>query len=152
MAKNVGQICKRSVVTIRMSEDLSAAAKSMREKHIGYLIVGEPQPDGTVKPVGVLTDRDIVIAVVAREVDPRTLTVGDVMTRKPTVVAEDVGIETALQDMRRIGVRRLPVVGMRGQLIGVLSLDDVLESVAEDLANIAGSIRNEQRIESALRS
>lgn len=152
MAKNVGQICKRSVVTIRMSEDLSAAAKSMREKHIGYLIVGEPESDGTVKPVGVLTDRDIVIAVVAREVDPRTLTVGDVMTRKPTVVAEDVGIETALQDMRRIGVRRLPVVGMRGQLIGVLSLDDVLESVAEDLANIAGSIRNEQRIESALRS
>ncbi len=152
MAKNIGQICKRSVVTIRMSEDLTAAARSMREKHIGYLVVAEPQADGTTKPVGVLTDRDIVIAVVAREVDAKTLTVGDVMTRKPTVVAEDVGIETALQDMRRIGVRRLPVVGMRGQLVGVLSLDDVLEALAEDLANIAGSIRNEQRIEGMLRT
>jgi len=101
--------------------------------------------------VGVLTDRDIVVTVVARETDPRSLRVGDVMTRQPVVAAEDDSITTALQEMRRIGVRRLPVVGRRGQLVGVLSLDDVLDGLAAELQNVAGSIRREQQVESALR-
>ena len=73
------------------------------------------------------------------------------MTRGPVVVGENEQLDTALQSMRRIGVRRVPVVGNRGQLVGVLSLDDVLDSLAEQLQNLAGSVRNEQRIEGALR-
>jgi CBS domain-containing protein len=99
----------------------------------------------------VLTDRDIVVAVVAREIDPRTLRVGDVMTREPVVAREEDSSATALQEMRRIGVRRLPVVGEHGRLVGVLSLDDVIDELAAELQNVAGSIRNEQRIEGALR-
>jgi CBS domain-containing protein len=140
------------VVTIRPFDELTAAARLMREEHIGYLIVVEPNlGDATVNPVGVLTDRDIVVTVVARETDPRSLKVGDVMTRQPVVAAEDDSIATALQEMRRIGVRRLPVVGQRGQLVGVLSLDDVLDGLAAELQNVAGSIRREQQVESALR-
>src|SRR5688572_9194655 len=82
-AMNVGQICQRNVVTVRASDDLSTAARMMREKHIGYLIVVEPTSQGERTPVGVLTDRDIVVAVVAQDADPRALTVGDVMTCNP---------------------------------------------------------------------
>lgn len=152
MAKSIGDICQRNVVTIREYEDLTAAAQRMREEHVGYLVVAEPQVlDQTLKPVGVITDRDIVIAVVAKEVDPRTLKVGDVMTRQPVVASEDSSVSAALQEMRRIGVRRLPVIGRRGELLGVVSIDDLLETFAEELANIAGLIRNERRFERAFR-
>ncbi len=122
------------------------------EHHAGYLVVVEPNlADGTNKPVGVLTDRDIVVGVVAKQVDPRTLRVGDLMSRQPVVADESSSIESALNDMRRIGVRRLPVVGRAGQLVGVLSLDDVLDTLATEITAVSGSIRNELRVETALR-
>jgi CBS domain-containing protein len=153
MSRNIGLICQRDVVTIREADDLTAAAQRMREKHVGYLIVAEPDAlDKALKPVGVLTDRDIVVAVVARGVDPHALKVGDVMTRKPVVITEDDSIEDSVREMRRIGVRRMPVISQGGNLVGVVSIDDVLETLAEELGNIAGTIRNEQRTESALRT
>jgi CBS domain-containing protein len=80
----VGDLCQHEVVTIPPSAGLTAAARVMRQEHVGYLVVVAPMAEeGLRKVVGVLTDRDIVIAVVAREADPRTLTVGDVMTRDP---------------------------------------------------------------------
>jgi CBS domain-containing protein len=149
---NVGKLCKRDIATIGPRDELSAAAELMRERHVGYLVVVEPDPaDNSQRPVGVLTDRDIVVSVVARQIDPRTLRVGEVMTEKPVVAAESDSMDKALASMRRIGVRRLPIVGGRGQLVGVMSLDDVLDSIAGELGDLAGSIRNEQRIEGALR-
>jgi signal-transduction protein with cAMP-binding, CBS, and nucleotidyltransferase domain len=72
---NIRQLCKPNPVTVRAIDDLNSAAEAMREKHVGYLVVVEPGPeDQTFKPVGVLTDRDIVVAVVARGIDPRTCT------------------------------------------------------------------------------
>src|SRR5579862_2257857 len=126
-------ICKRDVVTIREAEELTAAARLMREKHVGYLVVIEPElGEAAVTPVGVITDRDIVVAVVARETDPRALKVGDVMTRQPVLAREDGTVSAALHHMREIGVRRLPVVDRGGRLVGVLSLDDVLDALAEE--------------------
>ena len=149
---DIGTICKRNVVTVREADELVAAAQLMREKHVGYLIVVKPSiVDVTVTPVGVFTDRDIVVAVVAKETDPRTLKVGDVMTRQPAVVEEGSSVSTALQLMRRIGVRRVPVIGRAGTLVGVLSLDDVLDALAGELMDIASSIRHEIRMEDALR-
>ncbi len=149
---NVGQVCKRNVVTVRAFEEIIAAAHLMRERHVGYLVVVEPAVGGdTLRPVGVLTDRDIVVSVVARDVNARELTVGDVMTRQPVVVGEGAPLSAALKDMRRIGVRRLPVVGGIGQLVGVLSLDDVLDALSGELVDAAGSVRNEVQIEAALR-
>lgn len=149
---NIAKLCRPDVVTVREFDELTAAAGLMRERHIGYLVVVEPEfADGSLKPVGVLTDRDIVVTVVARQTDPRTLRVGDVMTREPVVAADTDPIDKALASMRRMGVRRLPVVGSRGQLVGVLSLDDVIDALAAEMANVAGSIRNEQRMEGALR-
>jgi CBS domain-containing protein len=143
---NAGSVCKRGVVTVTPTDDLIAAAHVMREKHVGYLIVSDRR-----RVIGVLTDRDIVVAVLAQEVDARELKVGDVMTRNPLLIEEEQSIEAVLCHMREAGVRRVPVVDRSGALTGVLSIDDVLERIAEDLLNIAGSIRNEQRMERAVR-
>jgi len=149
---NIGQLCNRNPITVRRSDELIKAAQLMREKHIGYLVVVEPEvADQSLRPVGVVTDRDIVISVVARETDPRALRVGEIMTQQPVTIGATEPVEKALREMRRIGVRRLPVVGQRGELIGVLSLDDVLEVLAGELQNVAGSIHNERVIEGTLR-
>jgi CBS domain-containing protein len=148
-----GQLCNRNPITVRRSDELIKAAQLMREKHIGYLMVVDPEVvDQSLQPVGVVTDRDIVVSVVARETDPRVLRVADVMTHQPVTISSAEPVERALREMRRIGVRRLPVVGQRGKLIGVLSLDDVLEVLAGELQNVAVSIRNERVIEGSLRT
>ncbi len=146
----IGNVCHRNTVTVRRSDELVQAAQLMRARHIGYLVVVDSE-ESVERPVGVLTDRDIVVTVVAREADPRSLCVGDVMTPQPVVVSEAESLEKGLREMRRVGARRLPVVGTRGELVGIVSLDDVLDVVAGQLQDIAGSIRNERLIEGTLR-
>lgn len=149
---DIATLCRRNVVTVREKDDLVAAAEVMRTHHVGYLIVlGAGSSNGATRPVGVLTDRDIVIKVVAKRIDPRTLTVADVMTIQPVVVTFTESLHSALSTMRSIGVRRLPVIGTQGELIGVLSTDDIVDALADGLSALAGAIRNEQRIESTLR-
>lgn len=149
---NVGQICQRRVVMVKRNDDLATAARLMREHHIGYLVVVEPSlEEAGFTPVGVLTDRDIVVSVVAREADPRMLRVGDVMTQKPVTVMTEDSVTDALEQMKRIGVRRLPVVGYCGILEGIVSLDDVLTTMARDLGSAAGAITRERAVETALR-
>lgn len=148
----VSEICRRSPVTIEAHEGLENAARLMRERHIGYLIVVEAQPPHEApRPIGVLTDRDIVVGVLAKGADARLLKVGDVMTRQPVTVSEGASLNSALTDMRRVGVRRVPVVQAAGQLVGILSLDEVLEAVAQQLLGVIGSIRTEVREEAVRR-
>jgi CBS domain-containing protein len=146
----VGSICTHRVITVDRQIDVAAAAAVMRENHIGYLIVTDAASGGSA-PVGVLTDRDIVVQVMAKDVDPHTLTVGDVMTPEPLTAAEDDGISETLHRMRRLGVRRVPVLGARGQVTGVLSVDDVVDHLVGQLTDVAGSIRNELKLEETLR-
>lgn len=149
----VAQICNRNVATVRSSDEVTTAAQLMRERHVGYLVVIEPDAFGSAPvPIGVLTDRDIVVGVVARRVDPAALTVGDIMTTKPVTVAEYDSLEKAAQEMRRIGVRRMPVTGKLGELRGVLSLDDMLDAASGELRDLALAVRNERRIESTQRA
>jgi CBS domain-containing protein len=155
---NVGTICKRQIVTVTPRTDVTAAAELMRQKHVGFLIVVEPEFDperGPVthgRPVGVLTDRDIVTSVVARGADPRDLTAADIMSREPSTVGETEPLDNALRMMHRLGIRRLPVVGPEGLLTGVLSLDDVIAVLSSELGDVSGAVRNEQRIEGVLRT
>lgn len=142
----VGQHCKRRVVCINSSADIVDAARMMREEHVGFLIVYE-QGDDLRKPIGVLTDRDVVIEVVAKEVDPHAVTVKDAMTRQPLIANEDDELGEALQAMRMAGIRRVPVVDGRGGLTGVFALDDGIDLVTGLLCDISGSIKSEQRQE-----
>jgi len=137
------------VVTVLPGSELVAAAGLMREKHIGYLVVVESE--WMRRPVGVLTDRDIVVSVVAKNVDPASLTVGDVMTSRVVATDEQGPLDAALVQMRRNGVRRLPVLGPEGEVVGVLSIDDALQAIMHELDNAAGSIRLEREVERATR-
>jgi len=146
----VSLICNHNVATIAATEGVVDAAVRMREEHVGTLLVVERRGSIHV-PVGILTDRDIVVAVVAKRVAPDSLTVGDAMTREVLTVREDDGVEFALREMRRRGVRRAPVVGKRGELVGIVSLDDVVQHLAMQLGRLADAIRVEQDTEARAR-
>lgn len=147
-----GAICSHKCVTITPNEDLSTAAKLMRDEHVGYLVVvegnGNSERGG---PVGVITDRDIVVAVVAREADPFSLRVGDVMSGDPIVARSDEPIESVARTMRDHGIRRVPLIDAEGHTRGVVSIDDLLAVLASQLSDLAALIRNEQRIEQVTR-
>jgi len=149
---NVGSICNRRVVTANPQLDIQAAAELMREEHIGFLVVVPQEPRGPQPPLGVLTDRDIIVSVVAKRADPASLKVGDVMSMQPVVVGENDAVDLALKTMRRAGVRRLPVVNSRGEIVGVLSFDDLLEFVAREMESLSGAVRNERQIEGVTRT
>jgi CBS domain-containing protein len=120
-SNGVDSLFKRHVISIRAGETVCSAARLMREQHIGYLVVtDEPAENGDRHVIGVLTDRDIVITVVAPEVDPQLLRVSDVMTPTPLTVQDSSPIDAVLLFMREARVRRVPVVGARNQLVGVL--------------------------------
>lgn len=144
---DTGTVCQRMLITVHRSDEVTRAAQLMRDKHVGYLVVAEPRPDGCLRAVGVLTDRDIVVGVVARQLDPASVVVGDIMTPNPDTIAETASIEEGFQGLRRAGVRRAPVVGARGELIGVLSFDDLLKVVAGETQDLVAAMRSERQIE-----
>ncbi len=147
----VGSICTRRIITVEVSVDIAAAAEVMRENKIGYLIVTN-KANGNRTPVGVITDRDIVVKILAKDVNPHALTAGDVMTREPLVAREDDGISETLHRMRVLGVRRVPVVNARGQIAGVLSIDDAIDHLVSQLADVAGAARNQPRVKKRSRA
>ena len=142
----VEQYCKRAVVAIHASADVSEAACMMRERHVGFLVVFK-DGDPLRKPVGVITDRDIVLQVTARDVSPRAVTVEDVMTRLPMIAREVDDLSELMHLMRVAGIRRVPVVDGRGALSGVIAVDDIIDVVSSLIGDIAGSIKSEQRQE-----
>ena len=149
---NIGRICRRQPVTVTPETGLQQAAKLMREKHVGYLVVVMPDQRFTLgKTVGVLTDRDIVISVFAAGIDPGSLVVGDVMNRRPITARETDAVDTCLRTMRNMGVRRLPVTGSEGELLGLVALDDLLDYLASEIDDLSGAIRSERLIESVER-
>jgi CBS domain-containing protein len=148
---NVQELCQRNVVTVRRHEELATAAWMMRERNVGCLVVVEPAGAmGGERPIGMLTDRDIVTIVIARDTDPHGVLVDDVMTRHPVTVATHASIEDALQALRNGGVRRAPVVDERGRLAGILALDDIFEHLAQRLPIFVTPIRREPRKEHAI--
>jgi CBS domain-containing protein len=148
---NVGQICQRHAITVTPTDELRTAAKLMREHHIGFLVVAAPAPEGEREPIGVITDRDIVVSTIALGVDPDSVSVGDVMTCNPTVALVEDSVADALSQMRHRGVRRLPVVGDYGKLVGVVSLDDILRQRADEIGAAAAVIAKGQQRESCVR-
>ena len=146
----VGQICNRVVVFAFRNTPLPDAAKLMRENHIGSLVIVDESDRGRI-PVGMLTDRDIAIAVVAQGLDPRTLTAGEVMSGELVTANEQDDMLDTLQRMRRRGVRRMPVLTAAGALAGIVTLDDLLELVAEQLGDVVKAIATEQSREARTR-
>lgn len=136
---SVGRICNRSVDTAETAEGLEVATERMKQRNVGTLVV----VDRDRKPIGILTDRDVATRAFGHGTDPRTLSVGDVMTRRPHAVSEDLAIEKALAVMREGPYRRLSVVDTNGRLVGLLSLDDILSLLAGEFSLIGTLVDHE---------
>jgi CBS domain-containing protein len=146
----VGDICVREVVTATRDTTIQEAALLMRENHVGDLLVLD-LVKGSRKPVGIITDRDIVVAIVALGLDPAVLTAGDMMGAELETVLEDQGVFETIYQMRRAGIRRIPVVNKQGYLVGIISIDDLIQLLAEEMSELAKLISREQRKEAYAR-
>lgn len=147
---SVGQICNRDTVIARKEDSIVEIAKLMRELHVGSVIIVEDAEDG-VKPVGIVTDRDLVVEILAAQIDPDTVAIGDIMSYELTTAQENDGLWETLQRMRAKGIRRLPVVDGQGLLLGILSSDDLLELLAGELGELVRIINKEQEREQRVR-
>jgi CBS domain-containing protein len=147
----IGEICTRNTVMTTRDTTVAAAAQLMRQNHVGTLVVVDSVNGGKRIPVGIVTDRDAVIEVMATGLDPKTITVGDIMAQDLVTARENEGVLETMQIMRYKGVRRLPIVGKSGELIGIVSIDDLLEVLAEEISELAKVISREQARETATR-
>lgn len=147
----IGEICNRDVVVVEAGDSVSDAAQLMREHHVGDVVVVR-ENGGRNEPIGVVTDRDLVVEVMAEGLDPATLTVGEIMGRQALAkVNEDTGVFEAIRYMRDSGVRRMPVVDKCGGLAGIVTLDDLLELLAEELMYLSRLTQSEQEKEASTR-
>ncbi|MGE5616099.1 MAG: CBS domain-containing protein [Bacillota bacterium] len=144
----IGDVCNRNLVCAEAALPLPEVSRLMRQHHVGSVVV----VDGAGKaPVGIVTDRDIVVEVVAAGLDHRTVTAGEIMEAPILTAKEDDEVADILKRMRLRGVRRMPVLDASGNLVGVASLDDLLETVAGELSEIVQAVRTGPRVENARR-
>lgn len=146
----IGEICSREVLFARRDESVAAAARQMRASHVGCLVVAD-ENGGKRVPVGMLTDRDITVAVVAPGLDPEAILIGDVMSAELLSVQEDAGLAETVELMRLRGIRRLPVTDAGGALVGLIAADDILSLLAEEISGLAGMISREEKRERTAR-
>jgi CBS domain-containing protein len=146
----IGEICSREVVCAKRDATVKTAARLMREFHIGSVVVVD-EPDGTRVPAGVVTDRDITVAVVALGLDPEVIQISDIMGTELITVPEDTGIAEAVELMRLKGIRRVVVTDAGGDLVGIVAADDMLSLLAEEMSALASMVGREQKHEAGLR-
>lgn len=132
----IGDFCKRDVVVTDRNTTVMDAAKLMREHHVGAVVVIGNE-NGGAQPVGIVTDRDIVVEILACGLDPETILVEDIMLESLHTVGEKEGVFTTIRLMREHGVRRLPVVNESGYLEGIVSLDDLIALLATEIEEVS---------------
>lgn len=147
---NVGDICNRAVAFATEEMSLKEAAGIMRTEHVGSLVVVREAGAGRVV-CGMLTDRDIAVMAVARDFDPQTLRVADIMSADPVTARPEDSIHDVLATMRSRGIRRVPVTTADGVLVGIVTLDDMLEVMAEEMQDFVHAIESGQKREARLR-
>jgi predicted transcriptional regulator len=141
---SVVDLCSRTLHTITGAESVQDAAQRMLEHHVGTLVV----VDNSIRPKGLITDRDIVTRCVAKEFDPRIMAVAEVMTEPAQTVDEDAEISDALQLMADEEIRRVVVTSRGGSMTGLLALDDVVESLAAQASEVGRLLRAQVHVRS----
>jgi CBS domain-containing protein len=135
----IGRICTREVDLADPDESVQVAANRMNARNVGTLVV----IDEDKRPIGILTDRDLAVRVVGKGLDPGATAVSAIMSPAPDTVTENSAIEAAISTMRRLSHRRLPVVDDDGHLVGLISLDDILDLLSEEFTEIGKLVRKE---------
>lgn len=146
----IGECCNREVVVAEKQMEVLDTAKLMRKHHVGDLVIVEKR-NGVTRPVGILTDRDLVVEVMAQEVPPGEVTAADVMSLDIATVREEEGVWETLERMRDLGVRRMPVVDQDESLVGLITMDDLVGLLTLAMNNMNQLIKGEVRRESRLR-
>jgi CBS domain-containing protein len=142
----IGEFCNREVVYATRETSIPEAAQLMRQYHVGDLVVVD-EVEGKRIPVGMVTDRDIVIEIISQSLDLNEFSVGDIMSPQLISVQEKEGVFEAIRLMRAKGIRRIPVVNHEGGLEGVVTADDILDLLAEEMAELAKVAPREQERE-----
>lgn len=139
MSVEIESICQRNLDLIRADDSVATAADRMRQRTVGSLIV----VDDAKHPLGIITDRDLVIRALADAKDPDATPVSEVMTPDVVVATGDTSINSALRLMRDGPFRRLPIVNHEGVLIGLVTVDDVLIRIGREFGEIGSLIELE---------
>jgi CBS domain-containing protein len=148
---SAGEFCNRDVVFATPEERIVDVARRMRDYHVGTVVIVEERAEGRA-PLGILTDRDLVVDLLA--VDPGRVeqaTVRELMRGRLVVAREEEALEDALQRMRSEGIRRLPVIDQAGILQGIIAFDDLVQYLVEELAKLVALLQREQAGERACR-
>ena len=147
---HVGEFCNREVVVIEEESSITEAAQIMREYHVGDVVIVKSKY-GKQTPVGILTDRDIALEIVAKGTDPESVSVGDAMSFDLVTVTEDDDLMHAIEIMRDKGIRRVPVVDVDEALVGIMTVDDVLDLLSEVFVDIVHLVDRQRRREAKIR-
>lgn len=147
---NIDTVCSTHVVTARQDQSLREAASLMRLNHVGSLVV-LPAQGNSKRPIGIVTDRDLVVEVMATGLDPDALTLADLLDGAPVTVRQQDDVLDALHKMRSRGVRRLPVTDPHGDLAGIVSMDDLLHALSRELSLLGRVVEYQPRQEAAHR-
>jgi CBS domain-containing protein len=134
----ITDFCNTPVVTISPDQQVLKAVKLMRNKNVGAVVITAQE-----KPVGILTDRDVVMRVTAEGREASTTRVRDVMTPNPVVISEEEGIWELIQIMKEHGKRRYPVVSGKGKLVGIITLDDLIALIGVEMSGLSQAISSE---------
>ncbi len=145
---NVGEVCSREVYVVGRTEALLEAAREMCKRHVGAMVVVE-QHGTLTRPIGIVTDRDVVRGQVLTGAELRSLKVEDVMTAGPLLLDEESDVSLAIESMSAKGVRRAPVINDSGDLVGLVSFDDLFAVLSEELTGLTRLLARQVKIESA---
>lgn len=148
---SVGEFCNRDVVVADKNTSLVEIAQLMREHHVGCIVITAVQAENKI-PLGIITDRDIVLEIVAPSLDLEAVAVGDVMSSDLLLAREVDGLWETLKRMRSRGVRRVPVINDEKVLVGILTVDDILEILANEFSELVTLMNKERRKEVAVRT
>ena len=143
---SIGEFCTRKVVVTEKDTGIVELAELMRKNHVGNVVVIEKHVD-RVLPLGIITDRDIVVKAIAEEVDLESLSAADIMSTTLITAKQKDGLWDTLQLMQSQGIRRLPVVSDEGFLEGILTVDDLIELLADELVILSKITGRGQRFE-----
>ena len=145
----LGEACNREVIITDSSCTVLKAAKLMREYHVGSIVIIKKEQEIN-KPIGIITDRDIVIEVISKNTIPDMVKLSEIMSTELVTGKDTDELWASLQNMRTHGVRRMPVIDKNGSLVGIITADDILELFSEELQDVIRLIAVEQEKEGAL--
>ncbi len=142
----IGELCNREVITAKPENSTYELASIMFNQHVGSLVIVEPSDTGN-RPIGIVTDRDLVLKVVAQGLDPNKTIAADIMTPDIVTAHLNSDVLSTIRQMRSHGVRRLPVVNHHQDLAGILSLDDLIDVIVSELGELSNTISTGQHKE-----